>query len=77
MVMFNKKVKELVGFTLTTALVNQRILFEKGICTSQEWQDYSVKIGNELGQIFEKRESIETMIRKLQKQADADHKDDN
>lgn len=73
MVMFNKKVKELVSFTLITALTNQRILLEKGICDSQEWQDYSVKIGNELQGIFENRESIEIMVKKLQKQVERDH----
>ena len=71
--MFNKKVKELVSFTLTTALTNQRILLEKGICTSQEWQEYNVKIGNELQDIFENRQSLEMMVRKLQKQVNEDH----
>lgn len=71
--MFNKKVKELVSFTLITALTNQRILLEKGVCTSQEWQEYSVKIGNELQDVFENRQSIEMMVRKLQKQVAQDH----
>ncbi len=72
--MFNKKLKELVSFTLTTALTNQRILLEKGICTSLEWQEYNVKIGNELKDIFENRESLQMMILKLQKQVERDHK---
>lgn len=73
MVLFNKKLKELVSFSLVTALTNQRILLEKGICTSQEWQDYSVKIGNELQDVFENRESIERMVKRLQKQVERDH----
>ena len=72
--MFNKKLKELVSFTLTTALTNQRILLEKGICTSEEWGEYSVKIGNELGEIFENRESLDMLVHKLQKQVKSDHK---
>lgn len=74
MVTFNKKLKELVSFTLVTALTNQRILLEKEVCTSQEWQDYSSKIAHELQDIFENRESVQMMVKKLQRQVDEDHK---